>query len=303
MNPMEFEVAPEEAGLRLDLFLAGRLEGVSRSAVKAAIKDGFVNVSGSVCRRPSRRVQAGELVLWNAPVSPILVPSAIPLSILYEDEDIVVVDKPAGMVVHPGAGTDGGTLVEGLLASRRLPVDDDPARPGIVHRLDKETSGVIVVAKTASALSALKAQFASRGVAKLYLALVEGEIAEEEGLIDAPVGRDPAHPRVMTVSPRGRGAKTAFRVLQRFPTGTLLLLQPRTGRTHQLRVHLRYIGHPIVGDPLYGKEREHMFLHAWRIGFTHPGSGEWVRFEAPIPPWFPAYPYEDLPWPERAARR
>ncbi len=303
MNPMELEVTPEEAGLRLDLFLAGRLEGVSRSAVKAAIKDGFVSVSGSVCRRPSRRMRAGERVLWSAPVNPILVPSSIPLSIIHEDEEIVVVDKPAGMVVHPGAGTDGGTLVEGLLATRRLPVEDDPSRPGIVHRLDKETSGVIVVAKTARALTSLKAQFASRGVTKLYLALVEGEIEEEEGLIDAPVGRDPVHPRVMTVTPRGRVAKTAFRVLQRLPAGTLLLLRPRTGRTHQLRVHLRYIGHPIVGDPLYGKEGEHMFLHAWRIGFTHPGSGERVRFEAPIPPWFPAHPYADLPWPERAARR
>lgn len=303
MNPMEFEVTPEESGLRLDLFLTERLEGVSRSAVKAAIKDGFVNVSGSVCRRPSRRMRAGELVRWDAPINPILVPSAIPVSVLHEDEEIVVVDKPAGMVVHPGAGTDGGTLVEGLLATRLLPVEDDPSRPGIVHRLDKETSGVIVVAKTASALSSLKAQFASRGVMKLYLALVEGEIEEEEGLIDAPVGRDPVHPRVMAVTPRGRPAKTAFRVLRRSPAGTLLLLQPRTGRTHQLRVHLRYIGHPIVGDPLYGREGEHMLLHAWRIAFTHPKSGERVRFEAPVPPWFPAFPYGDLPWPERAARR
>ncbi len=303
MIPIYFEVASEEEGLRLDLFLAEKLERTSRSAVQDAIKSGYVRINGGVCRRPSRRMKTGEIVGWHAPVKPLLVPSAIPVPVIYEDDQIVVVNKPAGMVVHPGAGTDGGTLVEGLLASRDLPVEDDPSRPGVVHRLDKETTGIIVVAKTAEALSSLKRQFASRRVAKFYLALVEGKIEEEEGLIDAPVGRDPARPRTMAVIPRGRPAKTAFRVLQRIPLGTLLLLHPKTGRTHQLRVHMHYIGHPIVGDPLYGTEREHMFLHAWRIAFIHPGSGEQVHFEAPVPSWFPVYPYEELPWPEVAARR
>ena len=303
MNPIYFEVAPDEDGLRLDLFLAGKLENVSRSAVKDAIKHGYVRVNEHVCQRPSRRIKAGEVVGWYAPIKPLLVPSAISVPIIYEDDQVVVVDKPAGMVVHPGAGTDGGTLVEGLLAARDLPVDDDPSRPGVVHRLDKETTGIIVVAKTPQALSSLKRQFASREVTKFYLALVEGNIEEEEGLIDAPVGRDPARPRIMAVTPRGRPAKTAFRVLERLPRGTLLLLRPKTGRTHQLRVHMHYIGHPIVGDPLYGSEGEHMFLHAWRIAFVHPITGEQMRFEAPVPPWFPEYPYEELPWPEIAARR
>jgi len=236
-------------------------------------------------------------------VTPLLTPREVPLSILYEDEEVVVIDKPAGMVVHPGARTKGGTLVEALLATRALPVVDDPARPGIVHRLDKETSGVIVVAKTDHALQALKLQFSAREVTKLYLAQVEGAIEEEEGLIDAPVGRDPAHPRLMTVSPQGRPASTAFRVLKRLSGTSLLCLQPKTGRTHQLRVHLRYIHHPILGDPLYGKGGEHLFLHAWRIAFIHPKSGERVRFTAPVPPWFPPYPYEELPWPDRAARK
>ena len=303
MIPIYFEVAPDEEGLRLDIFLAERLEGVSRNAVKNAIKNGYVRVGGSVCQRPSRRISSGEVVEWHAPVKPLLVPSAIPVPVIYEDDQIVVVNKPAGMVVHPGAGTDGRTLVEGLLATRSLPVDDDPSRPGVVHRLDKETTGIIVVAKTAEALASLKKQFASRVVTKFYLALVEGEIEEEEGLIDAPVGRDPANPRMMAVIPRGRPAKTAFRVLQRLPRRTLILLQPKTGRTHQLRVHMHYIGHPIIGDPLYGPNGEHMLLHAWRIAFSHPESGQEVRFEAPVPSWFPVYPYEELPWPEIAARR
>ena len=304
MEAAEFEVKEDEAGLRLDLFLVGRLHGVSRSEVKRAIEGGFVSISASPCRQPARRVRAGERVGWAAPVRPLLTPHEIPIPIIHEDDEIVVVNKPAGMVVHPGAGTDGGTLVEGLIRSRTLPVDDDPARPGIVHRLDKETSGILVVAKTEQALSRLKAQFAAREVTKIYLGLVEGRIEEDEGLIDAPVGRDPARPRVMGVTPNGRPAQTAFNVLSRLSAATLLSLQPRTGRTHQLRVHLRYIGHPIVGDPLYGEGGEHMYLHAWRISFLHPKTGKRVRFEAMIPPWFPVYPYEEVPWPgEQAARR
>jgi len=301
--PLDFEVSPKEAGLRLDLFVARRLAGVSRSAVKDAIRQGYVLVSGNPCRQPSRRMRTGERVRWTAPMTPLLTPQEIPLSILYEDEELVVVDKPAGMVVHPGAGTKGGTLVEALLATRTLPVADDPARPGIVHRLDKDTSGVIVVAKTEHAFQTLKRQFSARAVTKLYLAQVEGVIAEEEGLIDAPVGRDPAHPRLMTVSPHGRPAQTAFWVLKRLSGTSLLCLQPKTGRTHQLRVHLRYIRHPILGDPLYGNGGERLFLHAWRIALIHPKTGERKQFVAPVPPWFPPYPYEALPWPLRAARK
>ena len=294
MDTIDFVATFEDTGTRLDRFLAARLAGISRSAVQKAIRQGHVFVSGTPCTQPSRRLRAGETITWAAPAAPLLTPTVIELPVIYEDMDIVVVDKPAGLVVHPGAGTHGGTLVEGLLATRELPVDDDPARPGIVHRLDKETTGVLVVAKTRSTLVALKQQFTARAVTKEYIAQVEGTIPEDEGLIDAPIGRDPVHPRRMTVTPRGRVAQTTFRVLARFPEATLLRVRPHTGRTHQLRVHLHYIGHPVCGDSIYGTPGEHLFLHAWWIAFTHPRTGNRVRFSAPIPPWFPHYPYDEL---------
>ncbi len=303
MDAIDFEVTSADAGMRVDRFLAARLDGTSRNAIQKAIKQGYVFISGRKCMRPSRGVRTGETVTWAAPVVPILTPTSIPLPIIYEDTEIVIVNKPAGMIVHPGAGTRGGTLVEGLLATRALPVADDPARPGIVHRLDKETTGVLVVAKTARALASLKRQFATRTVSKEYIAQAEGIIAEDEGLIDAPIGRDPFHPRRMTVTPQGRPAQTAFHVIDRGTESTLLHIHPHTGRTHQVRIHLRYIGHPILGDPLYGTEGNHLFLHAWRIAFTHPTSEERVRFTAPVPPWFPPYPYEELPWPDRVIRK
>ncbi len=294
MDATNFAVTFDDVGVRLDRFLAVRLAGVSRSAIQKAIRQGYVSISGAACTQPSRRLRTGETVTWAAPTTPVLTPTVIELSIIYEDADIVVVDKPAGLVVHPGTGTHGGTLVEGLLVTRELPVSDDPARPGIVHRLDKGTTGVLVVAKTAFALKFLKQQFAKRAVTKEYIAQVEGTIPADEGLIDAPIGRDPVHPRRMTVTPRGRAAQTAFHVLARFPETTLLRVRPHTGRTHQLRVHLRYIGHPICGDSVYGTPGEHLFLHAWWIAFTHPRTGKWVRFSAAVPPWFPHYPYDEL---------
>ena len=303
MDDVDFTVTPEDAGTRLDRFLADRIAGTSRTAVQRAIRQGYVTVSGERCTQPSRPVRAGERVTWNAPSIPVLSPSPLPVSIIHEDADIVVVDKPAGVVVHPGAGTHGGTLVERLLATRNLPVSDDPARPGIVHRLDKETSGVLVVAKTVAALTALKRQFATRTVYKEYIAQVEGTIPEDEGVIDAPLGRDPIHPRRMTVIPRGRPAQTAFRVLDRRSSTTLLVVHPHTGRTHQVRVHLRYIGHPVCGDPVYGTAGPHLLLHAWRIAFIHPRTGMRVQFTAPVPPWFPHYPYDDLPPADATAAR
>ncbi len=295
MDKTNFIVTSEDAGTRLDRFLADRLANTSRSTVQKAIRQGHVIVAGERCTQPSRVVRTGEQVTWNAPTVPVLSPVPLAIPIIYEDADIVVVNKPAGLVVHPGAGTHSGTLVEGLLATRNLPASDDPARPGIVHRLDKETSGVLVVAKTSAALVSLKHQFAARTVHKEYIAQVEGNIAEDEGLIDAPLGRDPTHPRRMTVIPRGRPAQTAFRVLTRFTTTTLIMACPHTGRTHQVRVHLRYIGHPVCGDPVYGNDGPHLLLHAWRIAFTHPRTGTRVQFTAPVPPWFPRYPYDDIP--------
>lgn len=298
MERTELTVDDGDVGLRLDRYLAGKMPEISRSEIQRAIRAGHVTVGGLTIRQSSRRLRQGERILLETAIRPLLAPARIDLAILYEDDQIVVVNKPVDLVVHPGAGQSGTTLVEGLLVDWDLPTGDDPARPGIVHRLDKKTSGVIVVAKTHCALEFLKIQFAEQAVSKLYLAVVEGAIAEEEGLIDAPIGRDPTHPIRMAIHPQGRVALSEFRVLARNDATTLLLVSPRTGRTHQIRVHLHYIGHPVVGDPLFDREGERLMLHAWRIEFTHPTRGGPIRFEAPVPPEFPKYPYREIPWPE-----
>jgi 23S rRNA pseudouridine1911/1915/1917 synthase len=286
-------------GDRLDRFLAQRIEDVSRTEIQRAIRAGHVTVNETPQTTPSARLSAGDAVVLQLPQIPLLTPAPVALTILHEDESILVVDKPAGLVVHPGAGTTDPTLVEGLLVDRGLPVGDDPVRPGIVHRLDKDTSGLLVVAKTQSALTELKRQFASREVIKVYLTQVTGRIVEAEGLIDAPVGRDPARPRRMAIGSDGRAARTEFTVLAREDDSTLLVVHPLTGRTHQIRVHFHYIGHPILGDSIYrGGSSSRLMLHAWRLGFTHPSTGRPVRFESPVPPQFPAHRYEEISWPE-----
>ena len=204
MERIESTVETDSDGERLDRFLASSRPDVSRSAIQREIREGRVLVSDVVVQRVSHRLRAGDVVLWSLPSLPILQPAAIPLSILYEDEALVALDKPAGLVVHPGAGSRETTLVEGLLATRDLPASDDLARPGIVHRLDKATSGVIIVAKTRAALEFLQRQFADRAVVKSYLAVVDGRVEEDEGTIDTPIGRDPTRPSRMTVHARGR---------------------------------------------------------------------------------------------------
>ena len=330
MEHIESIVDEASVGKRLDRFLATARPDVSRSAIQREIRDGNVSVSGTLVTQVSRRLRGGEVIAWSLREPPPLEPAPISLPVLYEDDALIAIDKPVGLVVHPGAGTTETTLVEGLLATRELPKSDDPRRPGIVHRLDKATSGVIVVAKTSTALDSLKGQFAARAVAKSYLAVVVGVIEEDEGTIDAPVGRDPARPSRMTVHPRGRVAQTGFQVLQRTEDRTLLLVTPRTGRTHQIRAHLRYIGHPVAGDEIYGgqgavgspiasqsdlsprgprraghvvqgrsacaEKLTRMLLHAWRLVVRHPATGEALHLEAPPPSAFPAYPYEKLPW-------
>jgi 23S rRNA pseudouridine1911/1915/1917 synthase len=282
---------------RLDRYLASVQPDISRTAIQRWIKEGRVTVAGEVAGRASLRVRTGDAVSWEIPEAPVLTPAPIPLRILYEDESLVALDKPVDLVVHPGAGTDEPTLVEGLLAARDLPESDDPSRPGIVHRLDKGTSGVIVVAKTDAALADLQRQFAERVVAKTYVALVAGILEEDEGRIEAPIGRDPRRPSRMDVVPTGKPAETEFRVLERLSETTLVAASPRTGRTHQIRAHFRYIRHPVVGDDTYGgPPAERMLLHAWRLILHHPRTGEELRFEAPVPDAFPAYPYDELPW-------
>lgn len=297
MQHREFVVSQAAAGKRLDLFLA-QASGLSRARVQQLIAEGHVLVAGHP-QKPRYRLRAGEGVqLHLPPPRPLaLVPEAIPLHVLYEDEDILVLNKPAGMVVHPGAGRATGTLVHGLLAHcGALPGIGGVERPGIVHRLDRDTSGVLVVAKTEAAHQSLSRQFKTRVVRKRYLALVHGEVQRDSGRIEASLGRRVHDRKRMGVRERGgREARTAYQVVRRLPGMTLLELALETGRTHQIRVHLSHIGHPVIGDRVYGGRRERrradsdapraerQMLHAWRLGFHHPRTGAWVEFTAPPP--------------------
>jgi len=241
--------------------------------------------------RPSYRVRAGDqIVVEIPPAHPVeLRPEPIPLEIVYEDGDLLVVNKPAGLVVHPGAGRPTGTLVHALLAHcPDLPGIGGEVRPGIVHRLDKDTSGLLVVAKTDAALRSLQAQIQARRAGRDYLALVHGAVAVGEGTIDAPVGRHPRHRTRMAVVASGRRAVTRYRVVERFADATLLELRLQTGRTHQIRVHCASIGHPIVGDRVYGRRPNpwglrRQALHAFRLTFVHPTTGAEMSFVAPLP--------------------
>jgi 23S rRNA pseudouridine1911/1915/1917 synthase len=282
-------------GQRLDRCVADACPHLSRTDVQQAIREGTVEVSGRKIERPAYRLRAGDKIQWEIAEDPILVPKSIPLDILYEDATLVALNKPPGLVVHPGAGTIETTLVEGLLANRGLPISDDPARPGVVHRLDKETSGVIVFAKTSQALSSLKSQFADRTTKKHYIAVVDGTFHEKEGLIDAPINRDPTMPQRRSVQAGGRRAETEFAVLSEAGDRTLLWVRPRTGRTHQIRVHFNYIGHPIQGDTKYGgSSHPRLMLHAWRLQIRHPEDNRVLEFFAPVPESFPTYSYDAL---------
>lgn len=297
MEHRQFVVPPTEAGERLDAFLA-RVSGLSRARVQRLLEDGFVLVDGNP-EKPRRRLAAGQRIDLRIPdPTPLaLTPEQIPLDILCEDEDLIVLNKPPGLVVHPGAGRTSGTLVHALLAHcGSLPGIGGVERPGIVHRLDRDTSGVLVIAKTELAHQALSQQFKARQVEKRYLALVHGEMAAGTGRIEAPIGRD-AHDRKRMGVRRdgGREARTRFRVLRRLPGMSLVELDLETGRTHQIRVHLAHIHHPVVGDRVYGGRQERrdaalrergvprQMLHAWRLGFRHPRTGIWRDFAAPIP--------------------
>jgi 23S rRNA pseudouridine1911/1915/1917 synthase len=297
MDFREYVVSRAEAGERLDAYLA-RVSGLSRARIQRLIAEGNVLAAGHP-QRPRHRVTAGERIQLRIPpaMPPVLTPEAIPLDILHEDDDLLVLNKPPGLVVHPGAGRSTGTLVHAVLAHcGRLPGIGGVERPGIVHRLDRDTSGVLVVAKTETAHQSLSRQFKTRVVKKRYLALVDGEVRQDAGRIEAPIGRREHDRKRMGVRARGgRPARTAYQVLRRIPGLTLLVLDPETGRTHQIRVHLAHIGHPVVGDRVYGGRRERrrsesggppvarQMLHAWRLAFLHPRSGAWQEFTAPVP--------------------
>ena len=290
-------------GERLDAWLARRLPALSRSRLQALIEGGHVLLDGARARA-SARLRTGQAVRVDvpAPLPAEPQPEDIPIEAVYEDAHLLVVNKPAGLVVHPGAGTSRGTLVNALLRHvRDLSGVGGVLRPGIVHRLDRGTSGLLVVAKDDETHRSLVRQFAGRTVEKEYLALVLGNPARDSGEIDAPIGRDPVHRQKMSVrAPRGREARTSWRVEERFDGAAFLRVRIHTGRTHQVRVHLASIGHPVAGDAVYGGQRalpsrrgaareafaflERPALHAARLSFTHPSTGERLTFEAPVPP-------------------
>ncbi len=281
----------EEGGQRLDLFVAGRFPDLSRAQVQRLIKSGAVTVDGQLSK-PAYRVEPGEriaVVLSEEPEEPVR-PEPIPLDVIYEDEYLLAVNKPAGMVVHPAAGHSSGTLVNALLAHcPQVANVGGLERAGIVHRLDKDTSGLLLVAKDPQTRTALQRQFKHRQVRKTYLALVEGHVQPREGVVEAPVGRDRRARKRMAVARGGRPAVTQYRVLETFREHTLLEVRPHTGRTHQVRVHLAWLGYPLVGDRVYGYRKQRLlagrhFLHAQELGFTHPATGEPMILSAPLPP-------------------
>ena len=291
LSTLQFRVETE-AGARLDQFLVSAAPGFSRARIQDLIKGGHVTLNGASAKA-SARVRAGDVViLTEPPPKPTeTVAEEIALDVLFEDDDLIVINKPAGLVVHPAAGNWSGTLVNALLHHcRSLSGIGGEQRPGIVHRLDKETSGCLVAAKNDSAHQALVRQFAGREVTKIYLALAAGKFARQSGVIETTIGRHPVQRKKMAVLPEGcgRAAKTSYRVLRELSAGTLVECTLHTGRTHQIRVHLKHLGHPLLGDELSGRRAgfARQMLHAWRLGFVHPRSGERLNFESPIPPDF-----------------
>lgn len=287
---IELIVPKPDARLRLDRFLAKELTAYSRSRIQQLIRAKCVTLNGAPAR-PSELVRAGDQVdLIEPPPEKIdNLPEAIPLDVLFEDDDLVVINKFAGLVVHPGAGHREHTLVNALLHHcPTLSGIGGKERPGIVHRLDKETSGCLVVAKNDETHRGLSEQFAARTVEKIYLALVAGRLKRSAGTIEEKIGRHPVHRQRMSVaSSHGRAAKTEYRVIRASDNGSLIECRLHSGRTHQIRVHLHHLGHPVLGDKVYAaklsKNCPRQMLHAWKLGFRHPRTGEWKNFEAPLP--------------------
>ncbi len=299
-----FTASAEDAGRRLDLYLASRLPDLSRTRIQELIDQGRVHISERLARR-AQRVMPGDIIdIEILPRPPLrAAPEEIPLDVLYEDEDVIVVNKPAGMVVHAGAGAARGTLVNALLHHfGKLSSLGGNLRPGIVHRLDRGTSGAMVVARNDVAHRLLAEQFRSRAVSKTYVALLHGRMSRDAGTIERPISRDPQRRTRMTARlGHGRAAQTRWRVLLRLGNLSLIEAEPRTGRTHQIRAHFAAAGHPLVGDTLYGAPRQvraggaslnplgRVFLHAARLSFAHPRTGATIEVQAPLDPGLREY--------------
>jgi len=284
-----YHFVADKPGTRLDKFVSEKCPEISRTQAQKLIAEGYITVDGCAAK-PSLKLDAGDkidILIPPTPPSP-LSPEAMPLNILYEDDDLLVVDKPAGLTVHPAPGHPEHTLVNAILAHFPHLADiSDSLRPGIVHRLDKDTSGVMLVAKNRAAQLNLINQFRSRAIVKAYLVLVKGHLTPERGIIEAAIGRDPSNRKLMAVVTGGREARTQYRVIKYIDDYTLLEVTPETGRTHQIRVHLAAIGYPVVGDAVYGVKSPHLsrqFLHASRLGFKLPSTGEYVEFTSELPP-------------------
>ncbi len=302
--PIELQVEEEEAGERIDAYLADQLADLSRSRIQKLIEQGQVCLNGAICPSKKELVREGDRIQVTVPdAAPLTIQAeAIPLDILYEDDDLLIINKPAGMVVHPSPGHSQGTLVNALLWHCRTPTGESTLsgiggmqRPGIVHRLDKDTSGAIAVAKSDRAHIHLQHQFHEKTARREYLGVVYGAPKTEEGTIDAPIGRHPVDRKKMAIVPEERGGRRAithWQIKERIGNYTLLHFRLETGRTHQIRVHAAHIGHPIVGDPDYGSGRSvgvnlpGQALHAWRLTLQHPVLDTGIEVVAPLPPYF-----------------
>ncbi|WEV70164.1 RluA family pseudouridine synthase [Lactobacillus sp. ESL0785] len=277
---------------RLDKFITSKITDLSRTRIKELIQDKHILVNNK-SEKVSYQVQAGDQIQVTVPaLKPLAVtPENIPLDIIYEDNDVIVVNKPQGMVVHPAAGHPDHTLVNALLYhTKDLAASPEGFRPGIVHRIDKDTSGLLMIAKNAHARESLEGQLARKTNKRQYLAIVHGNFSEDSGVIDAPIGRNHYNRKKMAVIENGKNAITHFTVLEQFKNYSLICCQLETGRTHQIRVHLAYIGHPVAGDPLYGPHHtlkgHGQFLHAQVLGFAQPTSGKWLEFQVKPPQIF-----------------
>lgn len=291
---MENKIIIADKSERLDVFLSEKLDK-TRSAVKKLVDDGEITVGGNKVKA-GRVLKIGEEIFVNIPdpVKLNLEAENIPLDIIYQDKDIAIINKPQGMTVHAGNGTHGSTLVNALLYHLdSLSGINGVIRPGIVHRIDKDTSGLLVVAKNDAAHLSLSEQIKNKTCHRIYLALLEGTVKQNDGIIDTFIGRSDKNRTMMAVKDSGRRAVTHFKVLKRYKEFTFAEFRLETGRTHQIRVHCKYIGHPIVGDPVYGYEKQKFklngqLLHAWKLELTHPSTGERMSFEAPLPDYFQA---------------